>query len=491
VRFPMRVRSGCLVLLAASLALPAHARDVVIGSKAFTESVVLGELAAQVLVAAGEPAVHRREIGGTKVLWSALERGDIDCYPEYTGTLRSEIFVEAAIESDAQLRAHLVRRHMWVSPPLGFNNTYVLGMRDDFARRLSIERISDLAAHPNLRFGFSNEFMDRADGWRGLRAAYDLPHPDVRGMAHDLAYRALADNAIDVTDLYSTDAEIVQYGLRTLRDDRNFFPSYEALFVCREDVGEAAKRALQKLGGAIDADAMVHMNARAKLEGMPEGEVAQAFAKERFGVETISTRESRTQRVLRRTLEHLGMVGLSLVAAIALALPLGILSFRSSRTARVVFAVADVAQTIPALALLVFLIPWLGIGYAPAIVALFLYSVLPILRNTHAGLAGISSELRESAEALGLTSAARLRHIELPLAARSIIAGIKTAAVINIGTATLGALIGAGGYGQPILTGIRLDNFGLILEGAIPAAVMALLVQALFNAVERRWVREI
>jgi osmoprotectant transport system permease protein len=136
----------------------------------------------------------------------------------------------------------------------------------------------------------------------------------------------------------------------------------------------------------------------------------------------------------------------------------------------------------------VFLIPWLGIGYAPAVVALFLYSLLPILRNTHAGLADIARDLRESGEALGLPTFARLRYVELPLAMRSILAGIRTAAVINVGTATLGALIGAGGYGQPILTGIRLDDLGLILEGAIPAAVLALLVQALFAVLERRWI---
>jgi osmoprotectant transport system permease protein len=141
-------------------------------------------------------------------------------------------------------------------------------------------------------------------------------------------------------------------------------------------------------------------------------------------------------------------------------------------------------QTLPALALLVFMIPLLGIGPGPAIAALFLYSLLPIMRNTYTGLTGIPNSLLESADALGLPSAARLRRVELPLAATSIMAGIKTAAVINIGTATLGALIGAGGYGQPILTGIRLDDTALILEGAIPAALLALIAQALLDGVE-------
>jgi osmoprotectant transport system permease protein len=127
----------------------------------------------------------------------------------------------------------------------------------------------------------------------------------------------------------------------------------------------------------------------------------------------------------------------------------------------------------------------MGIGGPPAIVALFLYSLLPIVRNTYVGLHDIPSDIRESAEALGLPVRARLRLIELPLAARAILAGIKISAVINVGTATLGALIGAGGYGQPILTGIRLDDVGLILQGAVPSAVLALLVQGLFEIAER------
>jgi osmoprotectant transport system permease protein len=249
------------------------------------------------------------------------------------------------------------------------------------------------------------------------------------------------------------------------------------------------KGALQRLASTIDAATMSRMNARVKLEGVPERRVALEFAQSRFGLTVQIPQETRAQRIWRRTLEHLGMVAASLGVAILVGGPLGVLAFRSPGVSRVAFAIADILQTIPALALLVFLIPWLGIGYAPAIVALFLYSLLPIMRNTHAGLANIPRDLRESAEALGLSRAAQLRFIELPLAARSILAGIRIAAVINVGTATLGALIGAGGYGQPILAGIRLDDLGLILEGAIPAAALALLVQAGFGLLERRWVR--
>jgi osmoprotectant transport system permease protein len=185
--------------------------------------------------------------------------------------------------------------------------------------------------------------------------------------------------------------------------------------------------------------------------------------------------------------EHLQLVAVSLLAAIVVSIPLGILAAKVPAVGSLVLNVVGIVQTIPPLVLLVLMVPLLGIGAPPAIAAMFLYSLLPIVRNTCAGLQGISPSLQESAAVLGLPPGARLRLIELPLAARSILAGIKTSAVINVGAATLAALIGAGGLGQPIITGIRLDNLGLILEGAIPAALLAIVVQALFDTIERRF----
>ncbi|GFE79065.1 amino acid ABC transporter permease [Steroidobacter agaridevorans] len=471
-----------------SLSSVAPAATTIIGSKAFTESVILGELATQLTEEAGFDAEHRRQLGGTRVLWSALIRGDIQCYPEYTGTLRTEIFSSENIGDDVELRRALAREKIWTSTSLGFNNTYVLGMRRDRAAELGITRMSQLADHPTLRFGFSNEFMERADGWPGIRTHYRLPQRDVRGLSHDLAYRGLESRSLDLTDLYSTDAEIVHYDLTTLVDDARFFPVYDAIILCRDDVPEAIRESLNRLGGRIDEMTMTKLNARAALDREPEAQIAASFLRDRMHVSAEAKVQSRSARIWQRTREHLAMVGISLGLAVLVAVPLGIVAFYRRGVGRVVFTIADILQTLPALALLVFLIPWLGIGYAPAIVALFLYSVLPILRNTHTGLADIPRDLRESAEALGLPRIARLRYVELPLAARSMLAGVRTAAVINVGTATLGALIGAGGYGQPILTGIRLDDTNLILEGAVPAALLALLVQWVFGWIERRWV---
>jgi len=229
----------------------------------------------------------------------------------------------------------------------------------------------------------------------------------------------------------------------------------------------------------------VALNARAQLDRTPHAEIAADFVRERFGLTAASSAPRPARALLHHVGEHLVLVGIPLFAAILVAIPLGILAAKQPRLGQVVLAVVGVVQTLPTLALLVFMIPLFGIGAVPAIVALFVYGLLPIVRNVHAGLSGIPDSLRESAEALGLTSWARLRLIELPLASPLILAGIKSAAVINVGTATLGALIGAGGLGQPIFTGIRLDDMGLILQGAIPASLLALTVQGLFELVER------
>jgi osmoprotectant transport system permease protein len=468
----------------------AGAAPLQVGSKAFTESVILGEILTQLTRAGGARASHRRALGGTRVLWDALLAGEIDAYPEYTGTLTQELLAGEAIKGDAALREALAARGLRMSAPLGFNNSYALGVREELARSLDLHRISDLRDHPELSMGFGNEFMDRADGWPGLRTRYRLPHKDVRGLDHDLAYRGLASGRLQVTDLYSTDAEIAYYTLRTLEDDLGYFPRYEAVILYREQLAQRAPEVvdlLEALAGRIDAPAMIAMNAQVKLEGAAEAQVASAFLGRTLGVHSDPATPTAWQRLARHTREHLALVGLSLGAAIAVAIPLGIVAARRPRTGQFILGLAGILQTIPSLALFVFLIPLLGIGGPPAVAALFLYSLLPIVRNTYTGLKDIPPAIRESAEVLGLSAGARLRLIELPLSARAILAGIKTSAVINVGTATLGALIGAGGYGQPILTGIRLDDMGLILQGAVPAAALALLVQGGFDLAER-WV---
>ncbi|HVP80567.1 MAG TPA: glycine betaine ABC transporter substrate-binding protein [Thermodesulfobacteriota bacterium] len=462
-----------------------------VGSKKFTESVILGEMVTLLAESRGVPVIHHAQLGGTRILWDALRRGDIDVYPEYTGTIIREILAGEGLRREEEVRRSISRFDILMSRPLGFNNTYALGVKEDVAERLGITTISDLRRHPQLKFGFANEFMNRQDGWPGLRQTYRLPQENVRGLEHELAYVGLQSGAIQVMDLYSTDAEIAYYHLRTLKDDLHFFPAYDAVLLYRSDLVRRWPQgvlAILGLEGKISESSMREMNEQAKINKIPAGRVAASFIRKEIGVQVQAGDESWIQQVILRTREHLSLVAISLGAAIALSIPLGILAARYSKQGQIILGAVGIIQTVPSMALLVFMIPLLGIGSAPAILALFLYSLLPIVRSTHSGLKNIPLDIRESAEALGLPYHNRLWMIELPLASHAILSGIKTSAVINVGTATLGALIGAGGYGQPILTGIRLDDMGLILEGAIPAAGLALAVQGVFDLAERYFV---
>lgn len=462
-------------------------RLIKIGSKKFTESVILGEIATQMGKNISERIIHIKELGGTRILWNSLLRADIDIYPEYTGTIIQEILAEHHIQGEIELEKILKSFGIQMSKPLGFNNTYALGMKSDLAEKLNTKTISDLKRYPDLRVGLTNEFLDRGDGWSYLKKHYNLPQGNVRGLDHDLAYRGLESDAIDIIDLYSTDAEIEYYDLKVLIDDQKFFTDYKAVLLYRSDLHKHSPRVLKnilKLEDTIDEFKMIEMNSKVKLYGLSEKQVAGEFVSKYFNIVSSIQQDTLLQRLMSTTIDHLILVLISLTAAIFISIPLGIISFHHKKAGQIILAITGIFQTIPSLALLVFMIPLLGIGAKPAIFALFLYSLLPIIRNTYSGLSDIPNSIRESSLVLGISTITRLRRIEIPLATRSILAGIKTSAVINIGTATLGALIGAGGYGQPILTGIRLDNTTLILEGAIPAACLALIAQGLFDLLE-------
>lgn len=491
----------CVVSLLALLVLSAaaHAQPVVnVGSKRFTESYILGEIVAQTIARAGEArAVHQPGLGNTAILFAALKSGAIQVYPEYTGTVAFELLGLKRVPALEELNRELARHGLVAAIPLGFVNGYALAMVESRAAQLGIGRLSDLARHPSLRLAISQEFLNRRDGWPALRAAYRLPFPAPRGLDHGLAYEALAGGQADVIDVYTTDAKIQRYALRVLEDDRGHFPAYEAVLLARTSLLRDAPRsweALQSLEGRISADRMIAMNAAAELSALPFARIAQDFLDGR-GTARLSS-EPREQRSFVRTLlapdfwaltaQHLLLVFASLTLGILAGVPLGACAFRFARARPWILGSVGVLQTIPALALLAFLIAALDrIGSGPAIVALFLYSLLPIVRNTEAGLEGVPRALRESATALGLTAWPRLRLIELPLAGRSILAGIKTSAVINVGTATIAAFIGAGGYGERIVAGLAVNDHALLLAGAVPAAVLALLIQGAFDLLDR------
>ncbi len=470
-------------------ALAAQAETLKVGSKRFTESYILGEI----LVHAAGDAVHRPGLGNTGIVFAALKAGSIDLYPEYTGTIAREILKSETVGSMAALNARLAPQGLGVGVPLGFNDGYALAMRADRAAALGIGRISDLARHPGLKPGLCQEFHAPPDGWPGLKAAYGFAFATPSGLDHGLAYEALAAGKIDVMDIYTTDAKIERYGLSVLEDDRKFFPRYEAVLLYRLDAAQRFPNqfaALRKLEGRIDERKMIRMNAAAELEGRSFAEAA-ALLDSDAGTQKAARREFLATLFgpdfWRLTGEHLLLVFVSLAASVALGVPLGVAAAKLPRLAQSILGAVGVIQTIPSLALFAFLIALVGtIGVGPGLIALFPYALLPIVRNTHAGLVQTGRGATQAGMALGLPAMQILLKIQLPLALPSILAGIKTSAVINVGTATIAAFIGAGGYGERIASGLALNDNVTLLAGAVPAAALALLVQGGFELAERR-----
>jgi osmoprotectant transport system permease protein len=471
------------ILLVLLIAITAQAQEIVIGSKTFTESYVLGELAKRAAEERGLVAIHKQGMGGTIILWQALQSGAIAAYPDYTGTITEEILKQPQLRTYQQIEAALAHYGVGITKPLGFNNTYAMGLDRKKAAAKNITKISDLRSHPELRLGLTHEFLGRADGWKPLSQRYGLEAMEVAGMDHALSYAAVRSGEIDVIDVYSTDAKIAEYDLVVLEDDLGFFPRYDAVFLYRKDLPLPFLDVLEAFGGKIPEAKMIQMNAEAERT-----KNYAAGAALYFGSEAVAKEDDRlVDRTLSRTGRHLQLVVLSLLLSIITGIPLGILAYRYPTFGGFVLGITGIVQTIPSLALLAILVtvPFLGISIVTAIIALFLYGLLPIVRSTATGLEGIPRSLRESAEALGLSPSVQMRKIYLPLASRQILSGIKTSAVINVGTATLAALIGAGGLGEPILSGLNLNDTPTILEGAVPAAILALLVEVLFLGADR------
>ena len=477
----MKTIAALCALLAS---IPLGAQTLTVGSKRFTESYILGEIVSQTARGA-----HKPGLGNTAILLEALKAGAIDLYPEYTGTIAREILKSEERLDLAAINEKLKPLGLAASIPLGFSNSYAIGMRRKDAERLGIRRLSDLPKHPALRFGLSHEFLGRRDGWPGLQSAYALPQKP-RGLDHGVAYEALAASEIDAMDLYTTDAKIERYAIVALEDDRNFFPAYDAVLLYRADAPARFRKefeALRSLEQRIDARTMVRLNARAELDKVAFADVAREYLGARVERRTGFWAALAAPDFGRLLAEHLGLVFGSLALAALVGVPLGLLAAKRSWLAQPVLVLTGLMQTVPSLALLAFLIPVTGtIGVWPALIALFLYALLPITRNTHAGVVGVPRGLIQAATALGLRPAEVLAKVEMPLAMPVIMAGVKTSAVINVGTATIAAFIGAGGFGERISQGLALNDHAVLLAGALPAALLALVVHALFELAERR-----
>lgn len=519
MRRGLRLWVAAAALLLAMLLHPGAAAQstdtIVIGAKNFAESRLLAEIMAQRIEASTDLRVDRRfNLGGTTVVFTALRHGEIDLYAEYTGTAwrvqlqRSEP-LHSPLHGYVSVQRGLAERwDLEVLPPLGFSNSYALAMTEARAQALGVQRISDLRGRAKaLRFGFSHEFIERDDGFAGLVGHYDLEAPTPRGMEHGLAYQALAQGEVDVIDTYTTDGKLARFDVRLLEDDARFFPPYDAVpIVRREALREhpQLREALGPLAFALSNDRMQALNDEVEGKGRDFAIVAREFldtAGLGSGEPTVSAPKSSDRsllatvwshrgRTLDRLLEHLLLTAVAVGLAIAIAVPLGLWLSRHPRWAGGIIGGTAVIQTIPSLALLALMIPipGLGLGATSAIIALLLYALLPIVRNTYAGITEVDPELVEAARGMGMRDGQILRIVELPLAMRTIMAGIRTSTVISVGVATLAAFIGAGGLGDPIVTGLQLNDTGLILSGALPAAALAIVIDAGLGWVERRLV---
>lgn len=498
------------ITLAAQTALPVAAtRPVIVASKPFGESYLLAEMFAQLLEARGLKVDRRPGLGATEIAFGALRTGAIDVYPEYTGTGLLAILGEQPLGSAGAVFQRVSREFRdrygvrWL-PPLGFQNSYAIAVRRATADSLHLATLTDLArASTSLRAGLTPDFIGRADGLPGISRAYGTHFRDVRALGPAVKYQALAAGQVDVIDGYSTDGLIAKYDLVVLSDDKHFFPPYEAAALVSPQLAANDPRALAALGelsGRLDERQMRALNQRVEVDRTPvavvardaltslgllataNGRAARAPADDRSFTGYLSGQRSVIARLTGR---HLELVAISLVVAVLLAVPIGLLLERSARQAEGIIRAVGVLQTLPGIALLAFMIPLLGIGVIPALVALVLYSLYPIVRNTYTGVRDADPAAVSAARALGMTDHQILRDVRLPLATPVIMAGIRTAAVIDVGTATLAAFIGAGGLGEPIVAGLALSDTRMILSGAIPAAILAIGVDAGLALVER------
>ena len=464
--------------------LPLFAGEpIVVASKNFTESYLLGEIIAQRLEQAGMEVDRRFGLGGTLICFEALLAGEIDVYVEYSGTLERTILKLGQRTSILELNERLLSRGLSLLSPLGFNNTYAIAVRKEVAEEFSLERISQLTDYRDLRVVVSHEFLEREDGWPGMRRVYGFDWiPE--GIEHGLAYQAMADGSIDITDAYSTDGELQRYDLTVLADDKAFFPTYLAIPLIRDDLSPRAQAAIEDLASTLDDSSMASLNASVVFEGEDFASAARNHLRS-IGFDVADRGSNTFDDLIRNTQRHLWLTAIALLTATVVGIVLALAVFQVAWISNAVLYVAGLLQTIPSIALLALMIPIFGIGMLPAVVALFLYSLLPIVRNSVTALVTVDPVLRRVGKAMGLTRYDELRYVYVPLAMPAILAGVRTAAVISIGTATLAAFIGAGGLGDPIVTGLALNDTSLILQGAIPAAVLAIATELMFEGIER------
>ncbi len=487
-----------------------QAKPIVIGSKNFTESIVLGETMAQLIEARTDLNVIRKlNMGGTVVNFEALKNGEIDLYPEYTGTGLVNLLKKPAI-NDPEKVFEIVKKEfkqnfdlIWL-PQFGLNNTYAIAVRNDDPRVEGITSISDLAkVSGQLKLGAELEFLDRPDGYQNLAREYGLKFKkeNISNLDAGLMYQAIEQGQVDVISALATDGRNKSFNLRILEDDRFFFPPYYAAPLVREETIQEhpeLRTVLEELSGKLDDKTITAMNFQVDAEGKTPADVSREFLVKSGLVKGKYAQTSSSQKgflhyfwsekdyLFTLFWQHLYLTLFGLFIALIIGVPSGIILTRKPEIANYVFGVVNTIQTIPSLALLGFLIPLLGIGQTPAIIALSLYALLPVVRNTYVGIQEVNPILKDAVRGIGLTDMQILRTVEIPLALPTMLAGIRIATVLLVGTATLTSLVGAGGFGEPIFRGIASVQTNTILLGTIPTALMAILLDRILHWIESK-----
>ncbi len=467
-------------------------KTIRVASKRFTENYIVAEMFSQLLESKGFSVQRKFGMGGTMVAYSALKEKNVDVYPEYTGTLATAV-LKTGERNFKKLNSQLSQQGLEMLNPLGFDNSYATVMRKTHADQLNIKSISDLQNHPDLKGAFSFEFQERIDGWKAMQKIYQLENP-VQGIEVPLTYEALRNKEVDFVEAYTTEPMILKYGFVVLEDDKQFFPKYDAVPLVHNSVSQEVKNILNELAGEINNKAITRLNEHA-VNGIPIPKIANQFLIARNFVskdfKVTVERQIDWKKMWERTLTHIYLTLLAVFLATLLAVPLATLIAPHKKLSQFFLGLTGILQTIPSIALLTFMIPFFGIGFKPAIVGLFIYSLLPILRNTHTAMVNIDPRLIIAAQGIGLYPGEVLFSVKLPLAFPTILAGIRTATILNIGTATLAAFIGAGGLGEPIVTGLALNDSFVVLQGAVPAALLAIFMDSLFAVIDKIFTKNI
>ena len=473
-------------------------KQLVIGSKIFTENILLAEMLALLLEEKHNFKIIRKfNMGGTKLVFDSLKNKHIDIYPEYTGTGYAMLLKKSGETNPKKtyriVKSEFLKKFQMVwSLPLGFENTYTLAVQAEDTRFQKFQSISQLKGHIALfRLGMGHEFVERKDGFDNFSKKYQLHFKknQLVTMNSALMYSALNNKEVDMIMAYSTDGRIKAFNLKTLKDDKSFFPSYEAAYLTRQDVLETwpeVQAAFTDLENNINEKEIISLNNQVDQLDYGLSQTARNFliqkkllvdkAQKLQKVSLIDYYISKKKYFFKILIEHLVLIFVSLFFALCFSIPIGIWAVRNALVEKVVFSLVNTLQTVPSIALLGLLIPLLGIGFVPAVSALFLYSLLPLIRNTFEGIKNVDRIYIEASAGTGLSAWQILIFVQIPLALPVILAGMRISTVIVVGTATLAAFIGAGGLGDPIFRGIATLDSRLIFLGAVPACLLAIIL---------------